>query len=77
MGAADIRRVFIDYFKDRDHKLVRSSPVIPRKDKTLAFVNAGMNQVSGLNCLSELSCMMGQWCCSANFDYSDVLAYFN
>ncbi|XP_043197037.1 alanine--tRNA ligase, mitochondrial-like [Amphibalanus amphitrite] len=44
MPAAEIRQAFIEYFKERNHKFIRSSPVIPRKDKTLAFVNAGMNQ---------------------------------
>ncbi|XP_037073211.1 alanine--tRNA ligase, mitochondrial-like, partial [Pollicipes pollicipes] len=43
-SAAEIRQAFLSYFQDNDHKFVRSSPVIPRKDKTLAFVNAGMNQ---------------------------------
>lgn len=40
-----IRRKFVDYFTlKHNHKFVPSSPVIPNNDKTLSFVNAGMNQ---------------------------------
>lgn len=42
-----IRQTFLDYFiKENDHKFVRSSPVMPYCDPTVAFVNAGMNQVN-------------------------------
>lgn len=41
-----IRNEFLDYFKkDLGHTFVRSSPVTPLNDHTVAFVNAGMNQV--------------------------------
>ena len=41
-----VRQRFIDYFvKENDHAFVRSSPVVPYCDPTVAFVNAGMNQV--------------------------------
>lgn len=46
LTANDIRRIFIDYFKEkRDHIYVHSSSVIPHDDPTLLFANAGMNQV--------------------------------
>lgn len=41
-----IRKEFLDYFsKDLKHSIIRSSPVSPIADQSLAFINAGMNQV--------------------------------
>jgi len=42
--AADIRRQFIEFFEGKDHTFVPSSSVVPLKDPTLIFTNAGMNQ---------------------------------
>jgi len=39
-----IRRQFLQYFKDRGHAVIPSSPVVPYDDPTLLFNNAGMNQ---------------------------------
>lgn len=44
MQTHDIRRKFLKYFKDHQHAVIPSSPVIPHDDPTLLFVNAGMNQ---------------------------------
>jgi alanyl-tRNA synthetase len=41
---SEIRRIFYDYFTKKKHQRVLSSPLIPAKDPSLLFTNAGMNQ---------------------------------
>ena len=43
-SAAQIRRDYLEYFVERGHREVPSSPVFPQDDPTLLFTNAGMNQ---------------------------------
>lgn len=40
----DIRSTFLNYFGDNDHAVIESSPLVPRNDPTLMFVNSGMVQ---------------------------------
>ena len=40
----EIRKIFLDFFKGQEHKILPSSSLIPYKDPSLLFVNAGMNQ---------------------------------
>jgi len=40
----NVRKTFIEYFENLDHKFIQSSSVVPDNDKSLLFVNAGMNQ---------------------------------
>ena len=43
-----IRQLFIDFFKEKEHLYVHSSSTIPLDDPTLLFANAGMNQVRNM-----------------------------
>ena len=44
MTAADIRRAFLQFFREHGHAVVPSSPLVPGNDPTLLFTNAGMVQ---------------------------------
>ena len=44
MTGNDIRRSFLDYFTRQSHTIVKSSSLVPDKDPTLLFTNAGMVQ---------------------------------
>ncbi|MBP5856021.1 alanine--tRNA ligase [Marivibrio halodurans] len=43
-SANDIRTKFLEYFGRHDHEIVASSPLVPRNDPSLMFVNSGMVQ---------------------------------
>ncbi|WP_149587038.1 alanine--tRNA ligase [Tabrizicola flagellatus] len=44
----DIRSTFLDFFRRNDHRVVESSPLVPRNDPTLMFTNSGMVQFKNL-----------------------------
>ena len=48
MTSNELRQQFLNYFNDRDHEIVESSPLVPDNDATLLFTNAGMVQFKGV-----------------------------
>ena len=48
MSASDVRRAFLEFFRQRGHTVVGSSSLVPGNDPTLLFTNAGMVQFKDL-----------------------------
>ena len=48
MDSNKIRNIFIDFFKNKSHNFVESSPIVSKNDPSLMFSNAGMNQFKSI-----------------------------
>ena len=44
MKSLELRQLFFEFFKSKDHIIVPSAPMVVKNDPTLMFTNAGMNQ---------------------------------
>jgi alanyl-tRNA synthetase len=44
VSALQIRNTFLNFFKNKQHNIVTSAPMVVKNDPTLLFTNAGMNQ---------------------------------
>ncbi len=44
MTSQEIRSAFLDFFREKEHQIVPSAPMVLKNDPTLMFTNAGMNQ---------------------------------
>ncbi len=44
MSSQEIRQAFLDFFKEKQHQILPSAPMVLKNDPTLMFTNAGMNQ---------------------------------
>lgn len=43
MNSKNIRKTFLDFFYNKNHKIITSSSILSKNDSTLMFNNAGMN----------------------------------
>jgi alanyl-tRNA synthetase len=44
LSSAQLRALYLEFFRSRGHQVVASSALIPGNDPTLLFTNAGMVQ---------------------------------
>ena len=72
----DIRGAFLDYFAKNGHKVVDSSPLVPRNDPTLMFANAGMvqfkNVFTGAETRDYKRAVTSQKCVRAGGKHNDL-----
>ena len=75
-GVNDIRSAFLSYFQKNGHEIVDSSPLVPRNDPTLMFVNAGMvqfkNVFTGLEKRPYDRAVTSQKCVRAGGKHNDL-----
>ena len=72
----EIRSTFVDFFARHGHAPVASSPLVPRNDPTLMFVNAGMvqfkNVFTGLEQRDYSRAVTSQKCVRAGGKHNDL-----
>ena len=72
----DIRSTFTDFFARNDHRVVESSPLVPRNDPTLMFTNSGMvqfkNAFTGVETRDYKRATTAQKCVRAGGKHNDL-----
>ncbi|MCY4139714.1 MAG: alanine--tRNA ligase [Rhodobacteraceae bacterium] len=72
----DIRSTFLAYFEEKEHTVVRSSPLVPENDPTLMFTNSGMvqfkNVLTGLETRDYVRAVTSQKCVRAGGKHNDL-----
>ena len=72
----DVRKKFLDYFKNNNHQIVESSNLVPNNDPTLMFTNSGMvqfkNVFTGLEKRSYTKATTSQKCVRAGGKHNDL-----
>ncbi len=48
MKANALRKLYLDFFNSKEHKIVPSAPIVVKNDPSLMFTNAGMNQFKSI-----------------------------
>jgi len=78
MTGSEVRKSFLDYFAKQGHTVVRSSSLVPEKDPTLLFTNAGMVQFKnvflGIEKLPYVRATSAQKCLRISGKHNDLEA---
>ena len=73
---SDVRKVFLEYFKNNNHQIVESSNLVPNNDPTLMFTNSGMvqfkNVFTGLEKKPFKTATTAQKCVRAGGKHNDL-----
>jgi alanyl-tRNA synthetase len=76
MTGNEIRETFLNFFAANNHRMVRSSSLVPANDPTLLFANAGMNQFkdvfTGLETRDYSRATSSQKCVRAGGKHNDL-----
>jgi alanyl-tRNA synthetase len=76
MDAKSIRQHFLNFFKEKEHQIVPSAPLVIKDDPTLMFTNAGMNQFKdfflGINMPQFLRIADTQKCLRVSGKHNDL-----
>lgn len=43
MTASELRKMYVDFFKEKGHKVIASASLLPENDPTVLFTTAGMH----------------------------------
>ena len=72
----DIRATFLNFFERNGHRVVDSSPLVPRNDPTLMFANSGMvqfkNCFTGVESRDYVRATTAQKCVRAGGKHNDL-----
>ena len=76
MQSTEVRKAFINFFKEKGHKEVSSSSIVPINDPTLLFTNSGMNQFKdvflGTEKINYKTATSSQKCIRAGGKHNDL-----
>ena len=76
MNSNKVRSTFLDFFKNKNHKVAKSAPMVIKNDPTLMFTNAGMNQFKdtflGLEKRNYVTAASSQKCVRAGGKHNDL-----
>ena len=72
----EVRDIFLEYFKSKNHEINSSSSLVPANDPTLLFTNAGMvqfkNYFTGIETVNQKRIVTSQKCVRAGGKHNDL-----